>query len=479
MADDNPPSLDNEAKDIPTALEVAARRPGGETDERRQLRDSANTRSQQRGGFKDEGYKPKSGIRRVNNLPLIIASIIVGIFILLIAMVAAKRANNSQVEQDVSETSNTNTDTTSMAMNIVAGRCTGLIPEAVPAAPAEPLPELPDLNELTALMNSMPAPPATLPDPSVSQPPPSAPEVVDPAVQEIRTAKIQRFQEAVRAKTAISFSNQLSSAPTNDSQSTRPQDLDYQKQMEAIQANLKNSQNSLRSSAASASNDRNNIKQFGQQGEGDRWQLKEQVQAPRSSFEIRAGGVIPGVMISGINSDLPGQIMGQVSQDVYDTATGKYLLIPQGTRLIGAYTNDVAYGQSAVMIAWQRLIFPDGKALDIDAMPGADNAGYSGFRDQVNNHYFRIFSSALLMSVVTAGISYSQDKNEKGNDGNNRSMNSQMSQALGQQFGQVITKMIEKNLDIAPTLEIRPGYRFNIMIIKDINFTKAYQSFDY
>ncbi|WP_240313762.1 TrbI/VirB10 family protein [Candidatus Fukatsuia symbiotica] len=171
--------------------------------------------------------------------------------------------------------------------------------------------------------------------------------------------------------------------------------------------------------------------------------------------------------------------MGQVSQDVYDTATGKYLLIPQGTRLLGAYTSDVAYGQSAVMIAWQRLIFPDGKALDISAMPGADNAGYSGFRDQVNNHYFRIFSSALLMSVVTAGISYSQDQDNSGNKDKSPNMNSQMSQALGQQFGQVITKMIEKNLNIAPTLEIRPGYRFNIIIIKDITFTKAYQSFDY
>jgi len=190
MADDNPPSLDNEAKDIPTALEVAARRPGSETDERRQLRDSANTRSQQRGGFKGEEYRPKNGIRRVNNLPLIIASIIVGVFILLIAMVAAKRANNSQVEQDVSETSNRNTDTTSMAMNIVAGRCTGLIPAAAPVVPAEPLPELPDLNELTELMKSMPPPPATLSGPSVSQPPPPEPEVIDPAVQEIRTAKI-------------------------------------------------------------------------------------------------------------------------------------------------------------------------------------------------------------------------------------------------------------------------------------------------
>ena len=100
--------------------------------------------------------------------------------------------------------------------------------------------------------------------------------------------------------------------------------------------------------------------------------------------------------------------MAQVSQNVYDTATGKYLLIPQGTRLIGAYSSDVAFGQERVLMAWQRLIFPDGKALDIRAMPGADSAGYAGFSDKVNSHWFRTISSAVLMSGVIAAVDMSR-----------------------------------------------------------------------
>ena len=101
--------------------------------------------------------------------------------------------------------------------------------------------------------------------------------------------------------------------------------------------------------------------------------------------------------------------MAQVAQNVYDTPTGRYLLIPQGARLVGRYASDVAYGQSRVLVAWQRLVFPDGKALDIGAMPGADSAGYAGFTDRVNHHYLRVFGSALLMSAVVAGITLSQD----------------------------------------------------------------------
>src|SRR5690606_9560747 len=172
-------------------------------------------------------------------------------------------------------------------------------------------------------------------------------------------------------------------------------------------------------------------------GQEDRWKLDQTMQAPRSRFEIRAGGVIPGVMISGINSDLPGQIMGQVAEDVYDTATGKYLLIPQGTRLVGTYNSNIIYGQNAILIAWQRLVFPDGKALDISAMPSADSAGYAGFRDQTNNHYVRIFGSAILMSGVVAGIAYSQDRNNQGGMYYMQpTASSELSQALGQQLGQ-------------------------------------------
>lgn len=137
--------------------------------------------------------------------------------------------------------------------------------------------------------------------------------------------------------------------------------------------------------------------------------MDSQPEAPRTPFELRAGFVVPATLISGINSDLPGQIMAQVAQHVYDTPTGRHLLIPQGSRLVGTYSSDVAYGQARVLVAWQRIVFPDGKAMDIGVMPGADSAGYAGFNDQVNNHYFRTFASAFLMSAVTAGITLSQD----------------------------------------------------------------------
>ena len=199
----------------------------------------------------------------------------------------------------------------------------------------------------------------------------------------------------------------------------------------------------------------------------------------RQPFELRAGFVVPATLISGINSDLPGQIMAQVAQDVYDTPTGKHLLIPQGSRLVGSYSSDVAYGQARVLVAWQRIVFPDGKAMDIGAMPGADSAGYAGFHDQVNNHYVRLFGSAFLMSGVTAGITYSQRQNQATNTYGAPSASSALSEALGQQLGQVTAQLIAKNLSISPTLEIRPGYRFNVVVTKDMTFSKPYRSFDY
>lgn len=213
----------------------------------------------------------------------------------------------------------------------------------------------------------------------------------------------------------------------------------------------------------------------------DRWELHSTVEAPRTPFVLRAGAVIPGVKISGVKPELPGQIIGQVSQNVYDTATGKYLLLPQGTRLIGMYSNEVSYGQSSVLIAWQRLVFPDGKALDIGSMPGGDSAGFAGFHDQVNNHYVRLFGSALLMSGVVAGITYSQNPSQTGAFGQpaQPTAGSVMSAALGQELGQVTAQMIAKNLNIAPSLTIRPGYEFNVIVVKDMTFTKPYQSFDY
>ena len=211
--------------------------------------------------------------------------------------------------------------------------------------------------------------------------------------------------------------------------------------------------------------------------ERGRWRLDSRVEAPRSPYERRAGFIVPAMLISGINSDLPGQIVSQVSQDVFDTATGKWRLIPQGSRLVGQYSSDLVYGQSRVLVAWQRIVFPDGKAMDIGSMPGADSAGYAGLRDQVNNHYLRLFSSAFLMSGITAGIAISQPQTV--NQGTRQSASSAMSEALGQQLGQVTAQLIARNMNIAPTLEIRPGYRFNVIVTKDLTFSRPYKAFDY
>jgi type IV secretion system protein VirB10 len=212
----------------------------------------------------------------------------------------------------------------------------------------------------------------------------------------------------------------------------------------------------------------------------DRWHSPNQVENP-VRYQLRAGFVIPGVLLSGVNSEVPGTIIAQVAQDVYDNATGSDLLIPQGARLIGSYSSTVQYGQSRLFVVWQRIVFPDGRALDIGAEPGTDSAGYAGFKDRVDSHWVQIFGSAVMMSAISAGISYSQDRYQQGN-GNYYApprFSDELSQAVGQQFGQAAAKLLEKNLDIAPTLKIRPGYRFSILLIKDFVFPGPYQDFAY
>lgn len=184
-----------------------------------------------------------------------------------------------------------------------------------------------------------------------------------------------------------------------------------------------------------------------------------------SPYELKTGTLIPSVLITGANSDLPGRITGQVRENVYDSATGQYLLIPQGTRLIGEYSANVVYGQSRLLVAWNRLIFPDGQTLNLGKMLGADQGGYTGLTDEVDNHYVRIFGSAFMMSAISAGVQMSS-----GDSGTNQ-VETNTDKAIGgaiQQLGQVGTEMIRKNMDISPTLSIRPGYRFNIFITKDI-----------
>lgn len=217
---------------------------------------------------------------------------------------------------------------------------------------------------------------------------------------------------------------------------------------------------------------------FERSRKSDRQWISSSTRTAGHRFEVKTGSVIPALMIGGISSDLPGQIIAQVAQNVYDTADGRFLLIPQGSRLYGVYDSRIIYGQSRVLVAWNRIIFPDGSAITLESMPGTDSAGYSGFNDEVNNHYFRIFGGALLMTLISGGASWAVDTVAPSNTsltGNNTpTLQQEMASGLATQLGQTTSKLLEKNINIKPTLEIRPGYRFNVVVTKDLVFKEPY-----
>ncbi len=194
--------------------------------------------------------------------------------------------------------------------------------------------------------------------------------------------------------------------------------------------------------------------------------LQSRREAPLSRYEVKAGTVIPAVMIGGVNSDLPGVLLAQVSQNVYDTATGRFILIPQGSKLVGVYDSNITTGQERVLVAWNRIIYPDASSVDLGRMPGADEGGYAGFNDQVNTHFWRVWGNALLMSAFSAGIQLSQGNAAATNGSLNTTQT--ISAAMGQQLGQLGMEMARRNMQIQPTLEIRPGYRFIVQVTKDM-----------
>jgi len=214
--------------------------------------------------------------------------------------------------------------------------------------------------------------------------------------------------------------------------------------------------------------------QFFNQDIADLGYLPNSVVPQMSPFELKRGSVIPATLISGINSDLPGRITAQVSQNVYDSATGRRLLIPQGAKLFGRYDSEVTFGQNRVLVVWTDIIFPDGSTLQIGGMAGTDGAGYGGFHDQVDNHYLRTFGSAILVALIGAGT----EMLLPGDNSTSTTVDSASDAArrsFAETFGQISEQTVSKNLNVQPTLEIRPGYRFNILVDQDIIFPKAYQ----
>ncbi|KSV71163.1 conjugal transfer protein TrbI [Sinorhizobium sp. GL2] len=201
--------------------------------------------------------------------------------------------------------------------------------------------------------------------------------------------------------------------------------------------------------------------------------LPNKVVTQMSPFELKRGSVIPATMITGLNSDLPGRITAQVSQNVYDSATGYRLLIPQGARLFGRYDSKVSFGQSRVLVVWTDLIFPNGATLQIGAMAGTDAEGYGGFKDKVDRHLLRTFGSAALIALIGTGIDRSMP--ESSTVATQETASDAARRNFAESFGRVAEQTISQNLNVQPTIVIRPGYKFNVLVDQDIIFPSTYK----
>jgi type IV secretory pathway VirB10-like protein len=187
----------------------------------------------------------------------------------------------------------------------------------------------------------------------------------------------------------------------------------------------------------------------------------DRLEHPTSRYVLQAGAIIPAALVTGIRSDLPGQITSQVTENVYDSPTGKFLLIPQGSKLIGVYDSQIAFGQSRVLLVWNRLILPDGRSIVLERQPGADASGYSGLEDEVDHHWLRLAGAAALSTVLGVGT-------QLGTTGDENALIQALRRGGAQSLNQTGQQAVGRNLNIQPTLTIRPGFPMRVIVTRDL-----------
>ena len=186
----------------------------------------------------------------------------------------------------------------------------------------------------------------------------------------------------------------------------------------------------------------------------------DRIATPPSPYVVQAGAVIPAALITGIRSDLPGQITAQVTENVYDSPTGRLLLIPQGTRLIGEYDNGVGFGQRRVLLVWNRLIFPDGKSIVLERQPGADRQGYAGLEDGVDYHWRDLAKAAALSTLLGVGAELATDDSDR--------LVSAIRNGAQDTINDAGQQIVRRQLSIQPTLTIRPGLPVRVIVTRDL-----------
>ena len=187
----------------------------------------------------------------------------------------------------------------------------------------------------------------------------------------------------------------------------------------------------------------------------------DRLEAAASPYVVQAGTVIPAALITGIRSDLPGQITAQVTEAVYDTPSGKFLLIPQGAKLIGQYDSSVAFGQSRVLLVWTRIIMPDGNSIVLERQLGADTEGYAGLEDEVDNHWGMLLKAAVLSTLLSVGA-------EAGTSQDENNLVQAIRSGASNSISQTGQQIVQRQLNIQPTLTIRPGFPVRVIVTRDL-----------
>lgn len=418
----------------------------------------------------------ESGIKRINRLPFIVVIVLVVAFLGVIFYGLASRGLYFGKDSGP-ETSSGNPAST-FADQIKRGVTDGIIGEPQPQITFQPTPVETKQDEKA---NN----PFT-PQPGQNQEQQRGQELENEAVWRARLEREQR-EQYLRER----HRQRMARLQANDAAYDAPLGIDRSK-LEARAdetTSAGTTTNTPSSTTAGATSDLyaaalrtglggQNVDPNGQSSKEDFFNadLKELGYLPNrvvSPYELKRGSVIPATLISGINSDLPGRITAQVSQNVYDSAIGHRLLIPQGTKLFGRYDSKVSFGQSRVLVVWTDLIFPNASTLQIGGMAGTDAQGFGGFHDKVNNHYWRTFGSAALIALIGTGIDASLP--ESSTLATQDTASDAARRNFAESFGRAAEQTISRNLNVQPTLEIRPGYKFNVLVDQDIIFPGIYK----
>jgi len=308
----------------------------------------------------------------------------------------------------------------------------GIPRQAPPLGPALPG----DLGR--PILNAQNAPAATIPSVDSEQ---------QRIGQEIEAARLSRLFASTSIRELPAPTTQPASLDTS---TTVPNQTSHPAQPSADDAFAQNGQD-RKLAFVSASVDR-------------RTTSPDRIVPPASSYVVQAGNVIPASLITGIRSDLPGQITAQVTENVYDSPSGRFLLVPQGTRLIGVYDSQVSFGQSRVLLVWTRLIMPNGRSIVLERQPGADIAGYAGLEDGVDNHWGALFKAALLSTLLGVG----SELGAGSDTGNNGDIIQALRRGSSDSLNQTGQKVVQRNLNIQPTLTIRPGFPVRVIVNRDL-----------